>query len=110
MADRFRTWRRGTGLVVVLIAAAGCGIQAPQYEALKRNLDVDPRDRVRIYDSCRNRAHSPADLDSCMDTEGYRFVSVLADQDYQAGECWDDHYQGRFPKAYCYEKKSPSAP
>ena len=109
MSDRLRMWRWGAWLVL-LATAGGCGIQAPQYEALKRNLDVDPRDRVRVYDSCRNRSHSPADLDSCMDGEGYRFVSVLADQDYQAGECWDDHYNARFPKAYCYEKKAAATP
>lgn len=109
MSHRVRAWRRDAALLVLLMVAVGCGIQAPQYKALKRNLEVDPRDRVRVYDSCRNRSHSPADLDSCMDGEGYRFISALA-QDYQSGECWDDRYKGNFPKAYCYEKKEPAKP
>jgi len=96
--------RRPLGLLVVLFTLSGC--VAPQLDALQRDLKVDPRERVRTYDSCKARSRTPADLDSCMKGEGYKFVSA-SDQDYQASDCWNDVYAGHFPKAYCYDKGEP---
>ena len=103
MANNF--WRscRGAGVALSLAAVTGCSnFQAPQFGALKRDLEVDPRVRVRVYDSCKSRSHTPDDLDVCMKDEGYHFVSQTA-QDYRAAECWSDRYSSTFPKAYCYD-------
>jgi hypothetical protein len=90
--------------IIAWFGLGGCGgIQAPQLEALQRDMDVDQRARVRAYDSCRARSSTPQDLDDCMRGEGYRFVSASA-QDYRASECWDDRYAKTFPKAFCFEK------
>jgi len=111
MVDRLARWGGRGGLLALLVGVNGCNLQTPQLDALKRNLDVDPRERVRVYESCRSRSNSYADLNGCMETEGYEFVSVLAHQDYQATECWDDRDKGNIPKAYCWSKKSaPTTP
>ncbi len=89
-----------SGVVMWMLALAGCS--APQFDALKRDLEVDPRERLRAYDSCKARSTTTDDLDRCMKADGYSFVSV-ADQDYRAGECWNDRYAGKLPKAYCYD-------
>lgn len=91
---------RPARLLVWLFTLGGC--TTPQLDALKRDLEVDPRERLRAYDSCKARSTTTEDLDSCMTGEGYRFVSV-SDQDYRAGECWNDRYAGTLPKAYCYD-------
>ena len=89
----------GVVLVGVMFASGGC--TAPQLGALKRSLDTDPRELVRVYDACRARVETPAALDECMAASGYRFLAA-ADQDYRASECWDSRYSGRYPQAYCY--------
>lgn len=103
MAMRVSSSRRRMGVLLWMASVYGCNLQVPQYQALERNLTVDPRERVRDYDACKARALTPADLDSCMKGEGYNFAPVSA-QDYQSRECWDDSYNSRFPKAYCYDK------
>jgi hypothetical protein len=95
--------RRGRAWLVAWFALGGCNLQSPQLEALERDLSVDPRERLRVYDACRGRSRAPADLDECMKAEGYRFVAASA-QDYRASECWDDRYQGAWPPAYCYDR------
>lgn len=95
------------GLLAWLLAAGGCA--TPQFDALRRELEVDPRERIRIYESCRARSDTTEAMDRCMTSEGYRFVSA-SDQDYQASECWDDRYQDTLPKAYCWDKVPPGKP
>ncbi len=98
---------RPAGVLLWMFALGGC--VAPQYEALKRDLEVDPRQRVRVYDSCVARSTTVDDLDDCMSGEGYRFLKV-SDQDYRAGECWNSRYAGTLPKAYCYEPVTDTEP
>lgn len=107
MAMRRREAARAAGLLLGLWALGGC--VAPQYEALKRDLEVDPRQRVRVYDSCVARSRTVDDLDNCMREEGYRFLKA-SDQDYRAGECWNSRYAGTKPKAYCYEPVTDTVP
>lgn len=106
MTKTVRRWGSGKRLVVLLFALGGCNVQAPQLDALRRDLKVDPRERLRVYDACRGRSRTPADLDDCMTAEGYRFLSPSA-QDYRASECWDDRYRSTWPPAYCYDKEPP---
>ena len=108
MATFRSRWRRDTGLAL-LLALGGCNLQAPQLESLRRDLESDPRERVRAYDSCKARSLTPEELDTCMTKEGYRFVAVSS-QDYRASECWDDRYAQRLPKAYCFEKGAAPTP
>jgi hypothetical protein len=97
-----KAFRRGASLVAWLMFG-GCNLQAPQLQALERDLSVDPRERLRSYDACRGRSKEPRELDECMKGEGYRFVSASS-QDYRASECWDNRYDGGWPPAYCYDK------
>jgi hypothetical protein len=92
----------GTSLFFLALACSGC-LQTPQLDALRRDLEMDPRERVRVYDSCRARSSTPEDLDTCMQSEGFRFIGAAA-QDYRASECWSDRYAGTIPKAYCYDR------
>ena len=109
MARRLSRSGGRVGMLLWFACAGGCNLQVPQYKALERNLTVDPRQRVKEYDACKARALAPADLDACMKKEGYSFAPVSA-QDYQSRECWDDAYNNRFPKAYCYDKAATPKP
>lgn len=90
-----------------LVGVAGCA--TPQLDALRRDFTADPRERVRIYESCRARSETFDAMNACMEGEGYRFVSA-ADQDYRATECWDDRYRSSLPKAYCWDPATEPSP
>jgi hypothetical protein len=98
----WKVFRRG-GAMLAWLLLGGCNLQAPQLQALERDLSVDQRERLRTYDTCKGRSQKPANLDECMKAEGYQFVSASA-QDYRASECWDHRYDGGWPPAYCYNK------